>query len=98
MLKDSYNNIMLKNNGCRFEKLLITTGVPQGLVLGPFLFSIYINDLPLWSKVFDMIMYADDMTLYCDTHGATNVSIYLIQNVNYISLQMSKIISIIYKL
>ena len=53
--------------------MLITTGDPQGSVLGPFLFSICINDLPLCSKIFEMIMYADDTTLYCDIHGVPNI-------------------------
>ena len=52
--------------GFLLKSLEIKTGFPQGSVLRPFNFSIYINDVSVSTILFNMIMYADDNTLFCD--------------------------------
>ena len=64
----SHRHQVVDFNGSISDTLEIKTGVPQGSVLGPF-FSVYINDLPSCADIFNMIMYADDTTLFCDING-----------------------------
>ena len=42
----------------------MTRGVPQGSILGPLHFMIFINDLPSAVNSSTIMMYGDDTTLY----------------------------------
>ena len=51
-------------SGHQSNILEITCGVPQGSVLGPLLFIIYTNDIPVCLKKASCILFADDTTIY----------------------------------
>ena len=51
-------------NGYRSSTCQIRCGVPQGSILGPLLFLIYINDICNVSKVLDFILFADDTNIF----------------------------------
>ena len=54
-------------NGYSSEVKSIKCGVPQGSVLGPLLFLLYINDLPHVSNKMHFFLFADDTNLYYES-------------------------------
>ncbi|PFX15504.1 putative RNA-directed DNA polymerase from transposon BS [Stylophora pistillata] len=67
------------------EELAITSGVPQGSILGPLLFIVYINDLPRCVKHCSVNMYADDTVLYLAGPTVDNLTFYFNQDLQCLS-------------
>ena len=42
----------------------VVSGLPQGSILGPLLFSLYVTDLPNCSQAANVLLYADDTVYY----------------------------------
>ena len=69
--------------GANSNLLDIELGVPQGSILGPTLFLLYINDLPLHTKLLSLL-FADDTTLFASSSD-------LVTLVSFVNMEFKKI-------
>ena len=51
------------------EMKIVKCGVPQGSMLGPLFFLIFVNDLSSSTKVLDPVLFADDANLFCSDNN-----------------------------
>ena len=75
-------------HGSNSEIETVSCGVPQGSILGPLLFILYVNDLPKVTNKFVSILFADDTTILFERHNIHSI----VTSLNY---ELSKLIIII---
>ena len=65
-------------------------GVPQGSILGPLLFLIYVNNLPNCPLASDIVLYADDTVLYYSSENLTDLQRHLNADLETVSEWFSR--------
>ena len=84
-LKQRKQSTLLNNYKSNFKN--VTCGVPQGSILGPLLFLVYVNDRSTITKHSKVLLYADDTVLYrqIDRANKTADTIKLQSDLNHLS-------------
>ena len=93
-------------NGVSSDTKSVTCGVPQGSVLGPLLFLLYINDLPNISDKLNFFLFADDTNIYYESNNLKELEstvneelkkLSLWLNLNRLALNISKTNFVIFR-
>ena len=72
------------NGDCKSADLNIKSGVPQGSIIGPLLFILFINDIVYSSNISKFVLYADDTSL---VFSSTDLNALI----NTVNLELSKV-------
>ena len=71
-------------NNCKSDMESIKCGVPQGSILGPLLFILYVNDITNTSSILDFILFADDTTILYSNKDIKN-------NINTVNEELNEV-------
>ena len=67
----SHRTLSTQFDGLMSVKLSVCNGIPQGSVLGPLLFTLYIKNVDKNVQNAQLHFYADDTVIYCCTSSLT---------------------------
>ena len=96
-LHERTQQVKIRNSCSSFRN--ITMGVPQGSILGPILFIIYLNDLPKISDEMTCLSYADDTAIIFKNKSSSHLQVTVDKlllrisdwfNANFLSLNVTK--------
>ena len=72
-LSSRNRRVLLVVEGLSSQTAPVCSGVPQGSVIGPLMFLLFINDLPDYVKSCNVRLFADDFVLYRRIHRASDM-------------------------
>ena len=72
-------------NNEKSKMVKVNIGVPQGSILGPLLFLLYVNELPDISKKLSYIQYADDTNIFITGNSLSDISSIINEEMKLIS-------------
>ena len=79
----------VKVNGVLSDWSPVLCGDPQGSLLGPLLFNIFINDLNFVTRIASLRLYADDTTTYTSAANTTALELSFNQDLQKLSTWFS---------
>ena len=84
----SNRNQFVQINDTRSSEQIIRCGVPQGSILGPLFFILYINDLPKSTRLAECLLFADDTSIFYSNSDPEHVASVMNSELTKISLWM----------
>ena len=88
-LQDRQQRVFMHNEYIYSEWGLISHGVPQGSILGPLLFCLYINDLPSCIPNCKIHLFADDTSIQCSSPSVAEIEHSLQKDLNAVHVWMN---------